>query len=65
MNMNYIHWQAPPAKGMKNPLSNLYKFTIVRLSDSNERFTNRKPRKDLNRIDFMVWDNEENQEVKN
>lgn len=63
--MNYIHWQKPPVRGMRNPLSEFYKFTVVRLFDSKERFTNRKPRKDLNPINFMVWDNEENQEVKN
>lgn len=62
--LNHIHWQTPPKKGMKNPLSEIYKFTVVRLFDGKERFTNRKPRKDLNRIDFMVWNNEENQEIK-
>lgn len=58
-----MKYQKPPARGMKNPLSEFYRYTVIRLSDSMERFTDRKPRKDLCKINYMVWDNRENCEV--
>lgn len=64
MKTNTTKWASKPPRGCQNPLSKLFRYTVVRLSDGAERFTDRKPRSDLSRIDFMVWDNRENEEVK-
>ena len=54
-------WYKAPARGCVNPTSQLYKFTVVRLSDMAERFTDRKPRPEvINSPDFTVWNNREN-----
>jgi len=49
---------------MKNPASQFYRFTVIRLSDSAERFTDRRPAPaTLRNLDRMVWDNLNNCEV--
>lgn len=58
-----MKWHKTPARGCKNPLAELYRYTVVRLSDNKEIFVDRKPRLDLSRIKYMVWDNRENEEV--
>lgn len=59
------NWHKAPRRGGKNPTAALYKFTVVRLADGSERFTDRKPRPEvIQSPDFMVWDNRENCEVK-
>jgi ribosomal protein L15 len=50
-----------PKRGTKNPKSELFRYTVIRLKDQAERFTDRKPKVSLN---FMTWDNRENCEVK-
>lgn len=60
-----LHWEKAPARGCKNPKSELFRYTVVRLSDNAERFTDRKPRSEiLKSSDFMVWDNRENEELR-
>lgn len=54
-------WFPEPRRGCKNPRSELYRFTVIRLSDSRERFTDRRPRPEIFRsLDFMVWNNRDN-----
>ncbi len=53
-------WHKAPARGCTNTLAETHRFTIVRLSDKAERFTDRKPRKSPN---IMIWDNRENCEA--
>lgn len=56
-----VRWFPPPKRGCKNPMQSAYRFTVVRLTDKFERFTNRKPRPEIfSDIDMMVWDNENN-----
>jgi len=58
-------WHKAPRRGCVNPASQLYKFTVVRLSDMAERFTDRKPRAEIvHSPDFTVWDNKANEEVR-
>ena len=54
-----LTYQNPPPRGMKLPHSDLYRYTVCRLSDGKERLTNRKPslRKPWN---WMIWDNVNN-----
>lgn len=60
-----LHWEKARARGCKNTKSELYRFTVVRLSDNAERFTDRKPRPEiLKSLDFMVWNNRENEELR-
>lgn len=46
---------------MKNTLSELYRYTVIRLADDKERFTDRKPR--IKSSGYLVWDNRENEEI--
>lgn len=63
---NKYTWHKSPERGSKNTASELYKYTVVRLSDKAERFTDRKPRKEIcESYDFLVWDNKENQVIGN
>lgn len=56
-----VTWHKAPARGCSNTLAELYKFTIVRLSDRAERFTDRRPRPEiLKSADFTVWNNRQN-----
>lgn len=56
-------WFPEPRRGCKNTLMELYKFTVIRLSDRKERFTDRRPRPEIFRdLDMMVWNNRENRE---
>ena len=58
-------WHKAPRRGCKNPTSELYRFTVVRNSDGAERFTDRRPRPEvIHSLDFTVWDNRENCEVR-
>jgi len=58
-------WHKAPRRGCKNTMSEFYKFTVVRLTDNAERFTDRKPRPEvIKSLNFMVWDNRENCQVK-
>ena len=60
-----VNWEKAPPRGCRSPKSELYRFTVVRLSDNAERFTDRKPRLEIRQSsDFMVWDNRENEEVR-
>lgn len=54
-------WHPAPPRGGKNPKAELFRYTVVRLSDRAERFTDRKPKSSPN---TMVWDNRENCEVR-
>jgi ribosomal protein L15 len=54
-------WHKAPARGCTNPKSEMFRFTVVRLSDRAERFTDRKPKPGPF---VMVWDNRENCEVR-
>jgi ribosomal protein L15 len=56
-----VSWSKAPKKGMKNPKAELFRYTVVRLEDKAERFTNRKPV--VENVDFMVWDNVKNCEA--
>lgn len=60
MKANKPIWTKPAPRGCKNPTSELHRYTIVRLSDSFERFTDRKPKRSPNQ---MIWDNKENREA--
>ena len=55
------YYPSPP-RGMKNPLAANCRFTICRLADGKERFSDRRPslRKPWN---WLVWDNEKNCEA--
>jgi hypothetical protein len=53
-------WHKAPARGCENPLAKTHRYTVVRLSDKAERFTDHKPRPSANQ---MIWDNRENQEA--
>ena len=55
-----VKWEKAPKRGCRNPKAELYRFTIVRLDDKAERFTNRKP---AHRDDQMIWDNKNNCEA--
>lgn len=55
-----VTWERAPKRGMKNPKTELFRYTVVRLADKAERFTNRKP---AHRDDQMVWDNKRNCET--
>lgn len=56
-------WHKAPARGCQNPLAETHRFTVVRLSDKSERFTDRLPGPRLRKSpDFMVWDNRLNAE---
>lgn len=58
-------WHPAPKRGCRNPQSELFRFTVVRLSDMSERFTDRKPSPSVVRSsDFTVWDNRENAEIR-
>jgi hypothetical protein len=58
------HWEKAPARGCKNTKSELYRYTVVRLSDKAERFTDRKPRPEIFASgEYMTWDNRHNEEV--
>lgn len=52
-----VTWEKAPKRGYKNPKAELYRFTVVRLADKAERFTNRKP---AHNDGQMVWDNVKN-----
>ena len=42
-----------------------HRYTVIRNSDKFERFTDRRPRPEvINSLDFTVWDNRENCEVR-
>lgn len=56
-----VTWEKAPKRGTRNPKAELFRFTVIRLADKAERFTNRKP---AHRDDQMVWDNVKNAEVK-
>jgi ribosomal protein L15 len=56
-----VVWSKAPKRGTKNPKAELFRYTVVRLEDKAERFTNRKPV--VESIDFMVWDNAKNCEA--
>lgn len=56
-----VTWHKAPKRGCTNTLSELYKFTIVRVSDMAERFTDRRPSPEIiQSADFTVWNNREN-----
>jgi len=55
-----VTWHKAPARGCNNPLAETHRYTVVRLSDKAERFTDRKPKPSPN---FTVWDNRENREA--
>ena len=56
-----VTWEKAPKRGTRNPKAEVFRFTVVRLADKAERFTNRKP---AHRDDQMIWDNVKNAEVK-
>lgn len=63
--MKTHHWSAAPARGMANTASQIYRYTVVRLRDNRERFTDRLPRVEIRKSpDFLVWNNKLNQEEK-
>jgi hypothetical protein len=58
------NWHKAPARGCRNILSETHRYTVVRLRDKAERFTDRLPRIEIRKsLDFMVWDNRENTET--
>ena len=62
--MTKHQWHPAPARGTKNRLSEFFKYTVVRLDDSKERFSDRKPRKEVcSSYKFIVWNNRENYRV--
>lgn len=40
-----------------------YRYSITRLRDGAQRWTNRRPRRDMSRTHYMAWDHERNEEV--
>jgi len=58
-------WEKPPAHGCKSSLADLYRYTVVRNADKCERFTDRRPRREIVlSADYTVWDNRANREVR-
>lgn len=56
-----IHWHPAPARGCHNPAAEFYRYTVRRLSDGAERFTDSRPR--VRSDKYLAWDNQENREV--
>lgn len=61
--MKKHHWHKAPPRGMSNALATIHRFTVVRLSDKAERFTDTLPASRIRKSpDFRVWDNQLNAE---
>lgn len=56
-----FHWHPAPARGFINPAAQFYRYTVRRLSDGAERFTDSRPR--VRSDKYIAWDNRENREV--
>ena len=53
-------WHKPMSRGIKNPLAETARYTVIRLADSFERFVSVKPAPSKS---FMVWDNRKGREA--
>ena len=57
------HWHPAPKRGCTNPHAETHRFTVVRLNDKAERFSDTLPGVRTRKSpDFMVWDNRLNAE---
>ena len=55
----------PAPKGHARWVEAPARYTVIRLSDRAERYTDRMPRVEVRRSPaFMVWDNQEKREVR-
>jgi hypothetical protein len=58
-------WTKSPARGTTAPASQVHRYTVVRLSDMAERYTDRRPHHStLSNPDRMTWDNQNQTEVR-
>lgn len=56
-----FQWHPAPARGCHNPAAEFYRYTVRRLSDGAERFTDSRPR--VRSDKYLAWDNKENCEA--